>query len=197
MAVNLKKGQKVDLRKSSGGELKKVMVGLGWDPVEQKRGWFGMGAQDIDCDASVFLCQDGRLVDEKDIVAFFNLKHKSKSVRHTGDNLTGEGEGDDEEIIIDLQSVPPEYDKAIVVVNIYQAKERKQHFGLIKNAFIRIVDMDNGEELLRYDLSGDAYDGMTAMVFGEVYRHNGKWKFGAVGQATTDNSISELAARFR
>ena len=195
MAINLKKGQKIDLRKSNGGELSKVMVGLGWDPVKSKFSLFGPA--DIDCDASVFLCADGKVADKKDIVAFFNLKHKSKSVIHSGDNLTGEGEGDDEEIMIDLTKVPEKYDKAIVVVNIYKARQRKQHFGMIKNAFIRIVDMDNGEELLRYDLSGDAYSGMTAMVFGEVYRYNGKWKFGAVGQATTDNSIEELAARFQ
>lgn len=193
MAVNLQKGQKVDLRKSTGGELNKVMVGLGWDPIK-KRGLF---SKDIDCDASVFLCHDGKVTDQrKDIVSFMNLKHKSKCVIHSGDNLTGEGEGDDEEIMIDLKNLPPEYDRAIVVVNIYQARQRRQHFGMIQNAFIRIVDLDNNEELLRYDLSGDAYDGQTAMVFGEVYRYKDKWKFGAIGQATTDNSIGELASRF-
>lgn len=196
MAVNLVKGQKIDLRKSSGGELKKAMVGLGWDPVKRSRfSLFGSG--DIDCDASVFLLQDGKLRNAKDIVSFFNLKHKSKSVIHGGDNLTGEGEGDDEEIMIELDKVPQQYDRLVVVVNIYKARQRNQQFGMIENAFIRIVDVDTGEELLRYDLSGSAYEGMTAMIFGEVYRHNGQWKFGALGQATQDNSIEELAGRFQ
>lgn len=195
MAINLQKGQRIDLRKSSGQNLHRVMVGLGWDPIKQKRSLFGPA--DIDCDASVFLCQDGKIAKPKDIVSFMNLKHKSKCVIHSGDNLTGEGEGDDEQIMIDLANMPPEFDRAVVVVNIYQARQRKQDFGMIQNAFIRIVDMDNNEELLRYDLSGDAYSGQTAMIFGEVYRHNGNWKFAAVGQATTDNSIEELAKRFK
>lgn len=112
-----------------------------------------------------------------------------------GDNLTGAGEGDDEQIIVELARVPAEYDRIVIVVNIYQAVQRKQHFGMIKNAFIRLVDARNNMELCRYNLTED-YSGMTAMVFGEVYRHNGEWKFNAIGQGTNDNSVGELANRY-
>lgn len=112
-----------------------------------------------------------------------------------GDNLTGAGDGDDEQIIVDLAAVPQQYDKIVVVVNIYQAVQRKQHFGMIQNAFIRIVDARNNTELCKYNLSED-YSNMTAMIFGEIYRHNGEWKFNAVGQATTDPGLGELVNRF-
>lgn len=109
-----------------------------------------------------------------------------------GDNLTGEGEGDDEQIVIDLSSVPAEYDRIVVVVNIYSAVSRKQHFGMIRNAFIRIVDFKSNKEMCRYNLTDD-YSNMTAMIFGEIYRHNNEWKFNAIGQGTRDASISDLA----
>lgn len=126
---------------------------------------------------------------------FHRLTHSSGAVRHMGDNLTGAGEGDDEQIFVDLEKLPSQYDKVIFVVNIYRAKQRGQHFGMVKNAFIRICDDETHRELCRYDLS-EKYDNMTAMVFGEIYRRNGEWKFNAIGQATTDNSIEELARRF-
>ena len=201
MSVNLQKGQKVELRKNNGGSLTRVMVGLGWDEAPKAQGGglfsslFGGNTQDIDCDASAFVCQNGKLVNNADIVYFGNLVHSSQSVRHMGDNLTGAGEGDDEQIFVDLQNLPPTYDKIVFVVNIYQARERKQHFGMIRNAFIRICD-DNGQELCKYNLS-ENYDNMTGMVFGEMYRHNGAWKFNAIGQPTTDNSVGEMANRFR
>ena len=200
MAVNLQKGQKVNLKKENGQALGRVMVGLGWDPVENKKGGgflssiFGGGGADVDCDASVFLCQDGKLLATEDIVYFGNLAHSSNSVRHMGDNLTGEGDGDDEQVFVDLNAVPSQYDKLVFVVNIYQAKERKQHFGMIKNAFIRIVD-DKGKEFCRYNLS-ENYEGMTAMIFGEIYRYKGEWKFNAIGQATKDTSRGDLAKRY-
>ncbi len=112
-----------------------------------------------------------------------------------GDNLTGAGEGDDEQIIIELGAVPQEYDKIIIVVNIYQAVQRKQHFGLIQNAFIRLVDGRNNSEMYKYNLTDD-YSNMTAMIFGEIYRHNGEWKFNPVGQGTTDPGLKELVGRF-
>ena len=112
-----------------------------------------------------------------------------------GDNLTGAGDGDDEQIVVELSKVPPEYDKIVIVVNIYQARQRNQDFGRIQNAFIRLVDGRNDKEILKYNLSED-YSGMTAMIFGEIYRHNGEWKFSAVGQGTNDNSITELANRY-
>lgn len=195
MSVNLQKGQKVELRKNNGGELRRVMVGLGWDEVQQSRGFFAPKPQDIDCDASAFICMNGRLMGTDDVVYFGNLTHRSGCVRHMGDNLTGAGEGDDEQIMVDLASLPSQYDKIIVVVNIYQAAQRRQHFGMIRNAFIRICDAETNQEILKYNLS-ENYNGMTAMVFGELYRHNGTWKFNAIGQATQDNSVGDLAKRF-
>ena len=196
MSVNLQKGQRVDLRKANGtGSLKQVMVGLGWDEVEQKRRLFGPKPQDIDCDASAFLLQGGKIVSRDDIVYFGNLTHNSGTVRHQGDNLTGEGDGDDEQIFVDLARLPAKYDKIVFVVNIYQANQRRQHFGMIQNAFIRICDADNGSELCKYNLS-ENYSGMTAMVFGELYRYGNDWKFNAIGQPTTDNDISSLAHRY-
>ena len=112
-----------------------------------------------------------------------------------GDNLTGAGEGDDEQILVDLSRIPAEYDRIVMVVNIYQAVQRKQHFGIIQNAFIRLVDQRNNAEMCKYNLTDD-YSGMTALIFGEIYRHNGEWKFNAIGQATTDPGLGELANRY-
>ena len=198
MAVNLQKGQKVSLKKSDGKKLTRLMVGLGWDAAEQKGGFFSNlfnGKKDIDCDASVFLCQGGRFVDKEDLVYFRNLQHKSGAVKHMGDNLTGEGEGDDEQIFVDLDRLPRQYDKLIFVVNIYQAVDRKQHFGMIKNAFIRIIDNDTREELCRFNLSDD-YTDMLSMIAGEVYRYKDEWKFNAVGSGTTDTGLSDLSKKF-
>ncbi|MBR7025523.1 MAG: TerD family protein [Selenomonadaceae bacterium] len=199
MAVSLQKGQKVSLKKSDGKKLSHLMVGLGWDAAEQKKGFFGRlfgGADSIDCDASVFLCQDGRFVDKDDLVYFGNLEHRSKAVKHMGDNLTGEGEGDDEQIFVDLDEIPNRYDKLIFVVNIYKAVDRKQHFGMIRNAYIRIVDNDNHEELCRFNLSDD-YTNMLSMIAGEVYRRGDEWKFNAIGSGTTDTGLTDLSKRFR
>lgn len=196
MSVNLQKGQKVELRKSDGGSLRRVMVGLGWDEVKQTRGFFAPKPQDIDCDASAFLCMGGHLTSNQDVVYFGNLRHGSGAVAHMGDNLTGAGEGDDEQILVDLSALPGQYDKIVFVVNIYQAAQRRQHFGMIQNAFIRICDAETNQELCKYNLS-ENYDGMTAMVFGELYLYKGQWKFNAIGQPTRDNSISELADKFR
>ena len=130
-----------------------------------------------------------------DLVYFGNLTHKSKTVQHMGDNLTGAGDGDDEQIVIDLSKVPSEYDRIVIVVNIYQAVQRRQHFGMIENAFIRLVDARNNNEMCKYNLT-ENYSGMTAMIFGEVYRHNGEWKFSAIGQGTNDPGIGELCRRY-
>lgn len=196
MSVNLQKGQKVELRKNNGGSLRRVMVGLGWDEVKQKRGFFAPRPQDIDCDASAVLCVNGHLVNPADFVFYNNLQHRSGAVRHMGDNLTGAGEGDDEQIMVDLTALPAEYDKIVFVVTIYQARERQQHFGLIENCFIRICDAESGQELCKYNLS-ENYNGMTAMIFGELYRYGGAWKFNAIGQPTMDNSVGEIAMRFQ
>lgn len=198
MSVNLQKGQKVNLRKNDKEELKRVMVGLGWDEVEQKRGLFGFlkPAQDIDCDASAILCKDGKLVDFKtDVVFYNNLRHGTGAVEHQGDNLTGAGDGDDEQIFVDLGALPNDYDRIVFVVTIYQAVERRQHFGLIQNAFIRICDSANGSEFCKFNLSDD-YNGKTAMIVGEIVKSEGEWKFNAIGQGTNDNGILEIAKRF-
>ena len=192
MSINLKKGQKIDLTKHDAG-LRSVMVGLGWDEAPQKVGFFGLGkAKPIDCDASVILCgADGKVIDRKDtkrsIIYFGNLRHESGAIVHQGDNLTGAGEGDDEQIMVDLPKVPANIDKMVFVVNIYDAQARNQHFGMIRNAFIRLVNRANGEEICRFNLSED-YSGMTGLVVGEIYRRNGEWKFNAIGQPVREAS---------
>lgn len=194
MSISLQKGQKVSLSKDNAG-LSKVVVGLGWDEVQQKRGFFAPKPQAIDCDASAILLQNGHFVDKADVVYFGNLRHMSGTVQHMGDNLTGAGDGDDEQIIVDLAKIPAQYDKIVLVVNIYQAQQRGQHFGMIQNAFIRLVDARNNNEMCKYNLT-ENYSGMTAMIFGEIYRHNGEWKFNAIGQGTNDAGIGELVNRF-
>ena len=194
MAISLPKGQTVNLSKDNAG-LDRIVVGLGWDEVQQRRGLFAPKPQAIDCDASAIMLRGGKLLDKDDVVYFGNLRHRSGTVQHMGDNLTGAGEGDDEQIIIDLSSVPAEYDRIVIVVNIYQAVQRGQHFGMIRNAFIRLVDARNNKEMCKYDLT-EIYSGMTAMIFGEVYRHQGEWKFSAIGQGTNDPGLGELTARY-
>lgn len=200
MSISLQKGQKVSLSKDNAG-LSRIVVGLGWDEAPKAggggflSGLFGGGSQAIDCDASAILLRNGKLVDKDDIVYFGNLRHRSGTIQHMGDNLTGAGDGDDEQIVIDLSSVPGEYDRIVIVVNIYQAVQRKQHFGMIQNAFIRLVDARNNNEMCKYNLT-ENYSGMTAMIFGEVYRYNGEWKFSAIGQGTNDPGLGELSRRY-
>ncbi len=189
MAVSLTKGQKVDLTKGNPG-LSKLLIGLGWDVNKYD------GGSAFDLDTAAFLLSGaGKVSGDGDFVFYGNLKHASGSVEHMGDNLTGEGEGDDEQILVDLGGIPAEYDRIVIVVNIYQAVQRKQHFGMIQNAFIRLVDQRNNSEMCKYSLT-DNYSGMTAMIFGEIYRHNGEWKFSAVGQGTNDPGLGELANRY-
>ena len=185
MSVNLQKGQKVNLKKSDGEALSRIRVGLGWDPVKKGgKGIFGSlfggGGEDVDCDASVFLLQDGHLMDIDDVVYFGNLEHESGAVCHCGDNLTGEGDGDDEQIKIDLSKVPANIEKIAFTVTIYEAEARRQNFGQVSNAFVRIFDENTGEELLRYDL-GEDFSIETAVVFGELYKNGDEWKFNAIG----------------
>ena len=195
MSVNLQNGQKVDLTKGNAG-LRRVMVGLGWDAAEQQGGIFGGRTQDIDCDAIAFLLNsEGKIENSSDVVFFNNLRHMSGCVLHQGDNLTGEGEGDDEQIMVDLAGLPSKYERIVVLVSIYKATDRGQHFGMIRNAFIRLVDADKNKELCIYNLS-ENYAGMTALVFGELYRYKGEWKFNAVGQPLQVWSIAQLAERY-
>lgn len=174
MAISLKKGQKVDLTKTNPG-LKNILIGLGWDTNKYD------GGKDFDLDSSVFLLNgEGKVRNDDDFVFYGNLKHVSGAVEHLGDNLTGAGEGDDEQIKIDLSKVPEGIEKIDFTVTIYEAEERKQNFGQVENAFIRVVNEATGEELIRYDL-GEDFSTETAVVIGELYRNKGEWKFNAIG----------------
>ncbi|MFI5660607.1 MULTISPECIES: TerD family protein [unclassified Streptomyces] len=174
MGVSLSKGGNVSLSKEAPG-LTAVVVGLGWD-VRTTTG------TDFDLDASAILTNaEGKVRNDQDFVFFNNLKSADGSVEHTGDNTTGEGEGDDEQVKVDLASVPADVDKIVFPVSIYDAENRQQSFGQVRNAFIRVVNQAGGTEIARYDLSEDAST-ETAMVFGELYRNGAEWKFRAVGQ---------------
>lgn len=174
MAISLQKGQKVDLTKGNAG-LAKIIVGLGWDTNKYD------GGKDFDLDAAAFLLSDsGKVASDADFVFYNNLKHSSGSVEHTGDNLTGAGDGDDEQIKVDLSKVPANVSKIDFTVTIHDAETRCQNFGQVSNAFIRIVDEANNKELLRYDL-GEDYSVETAVVVAELYRNGTEWKFNAVG----------------
>ena len=194
MSISLQKGQKVSLSKENAG-LSQVLIGLGWDEVQQSRGFFAKKPEPIDCDASAILLTNGKLMDKSDVVYYGNLQHKSRTIQHMGDNITGAGDGDDEQILVDLSKVPAQYDRIVIVVNIYQAMQRGQHFGLIQNAFIRLVDGRNNNEMCKFNLT-ENYAGASAMIFGEVYRHDGEWKFNAIGQGTNDPGLGDLLARF-
>jgi len=174
MTINLQKGQKTDLTKGNAG-LSTVMVGLGWDPYKYS------GTFDFDLDAAAFLVtESGKVTGDSDFVFYNNLKHPSGSVIHMGDNLTGEGEGDDEQLLVDLKKIPANIAKIVFTVTIHDADARKQNFGQVSNAFIRIVNQSDNNELLHYDL-GEDFSLETAVIFGEMYRNQGEWKFNAVG----------------
>lgn len=197
MAISLVKGQKVDLTKGNTG-LSKVIVGLGWDPAEVKGGFFGMKkAANVDCDASALLLDaNGKLSGEKNLVCFYNKQSGCGSVIHSGDNLTGAGDGDDEQIIVQLDRVPANIHKILCAVNIYECESRRQDFGMIKSAFIRIVNPANNEELIRFNLT-DNYSGKTALIVGELYRHNGEWKFNAIGEGAHAAHVDILARQYQ
>lgn len=188
MAVSLQKGQKVDLTKTNPG-LTKIMVGLGWD-VNKYDGGF-----DFDLDASAFLLDaDGKAASEADFIFYGNKEHSSGSVKSMGDNITGEGDGDDEQIMVDLSKVPASVDKIDFTVTIYDAEKRSQNFGQVSNAFIRIVDESSGTELIRYDLSED-FSVETAVIAGELYRNNTEWKFNAIGSGFS-GGLAALCGNF-
>lgn len=174
MAISLQKGQKVDLTKGNPN-LSKIVVGLGWDTNKYD------GGADFDLDAAAFLLgSNGKVIKDEDFVFYNNLKHASGSVVHMGDNLTGEGEGDDEQIKVDLSKVPSNIEKISFTVTIHEADSRHQNFGQVSNAFIRIVDETTNKEIIRYDL-GEDFSIETAVVVGELYRRGSDWKFNAIG----------------
>lgn len=198
--INLSKGERFDLSKS-GSALSNLRVGLGWDPVKKEGGFFssllggGGGSQaEIDIDASVFMLRSGRkLVNGKDLVYYNNLKSGCGSIRHGGDNLTGEGEGDDESILINLPQVPNDFENLVVTVNIYDCVSRKQHFGMVENAYVKLYDGD--KVLAQFDLTED-YSGKTAIDVAELYRRNGEWRFKALGEAYVASGLKEMSQRF-
>ncbi|MDR2642771.1 MAG: TerD family protein [Planctomycetaceae bacterium] len=187
MGVSLTKGANVSLSDQVPG-LKTVHVGLGWD-ARQTTG------EDFDLDACCFmLAANGKVRNDADFIFYNQLKSTCGSVEHTGDNLTGEGEGDDEVLIVQLDKVPTEIVKLVFTVTIHDYESRRQNFGMVSSAYIRIVNNDNNEEIARFDLSEDASTN-TAMIFGEIYRYNDKWKFRAVGQGF-NHGLEQVAVSY-
>ncbi|QZY54697.1 TerD family protein [Crassaminicella profunda] len=183
--VSLKKGQKVSLKKAASdmgldaNTLSKIHIGLGWDTNK-------FDGKDFDLDVFTFAVKgDGKVRNEKDFVFFGNKQPAGLGIELSGDNRTGQGSGDDESVLADLNTVPAEIQKIIFAITIYEGKERGQNFGMVENAFVRLVDQNTNREFLRYDLSED-YSLETAVVVGEIYRHNGEWKFNANGSGFND-----------
>lgn len=223
MAINLQKGQTIDLRKNDKGEntydLSTVTIGLGWDVRQKESGFFsklfggGNEGEEYDLDAIAFLLdKNGKVADlgrkvqlsngnqkglfEGDIVFFNSMKHPSGHIWLTGDNRTGAGDGDDEQIIVKLDSLDEKYQKILFVVSIYQGKKNNQHFGMVDNAFIRAVDA-KGKEITKYSLSGDeSMNGMCSMIFSEVYRKDGEWKFRAIGDPQQTDNFVEILKKY-
>ena len=187
MAISLQKGGNVNLSKEAPN-LKKIIVGLGWDPRSTDGATF-------DLDGSAFLLKsDGKVRGDSDFIFYNNLKSTDGSVVHTGDNTTGEGEGDDERIEIDLTRVPADIERISITVTIHDADARRQNFGMVSKAFIRCLNAEGEKEIARYDLSEDSST-ETAMIFGEIYRYNGEWKFKAIGQGF-NGGLGPLARSF-
>ena len=182
MAISLTKGQNISLSKTDPS-LKNVLVGLGWDARSTD-------GQDFDLDASVFMAtENGKVPSDRHFIFYNQLVSPCGGVEHTGDNLTGDGDGDDESVIVQLDKVESNIKSLFITVTIHDAEARRQNFGQVSNAFVRIVNNDASDEIVRFDLSED-YSTETAMVFGEIYRHNGEWKFRAIGQGYTGGLYS-------
>lgn len=173
MAIDLVKGERIDLTKGRPS-LNTVLIGLGWDVNKYEE------SNDFDLDATAFLLDKNENSKDENIVFYGQLVHQSDSVKHYGDNRTGNGEGDDEIVEVNLNSVPSEIESIDFVVTIYKANERGQNFGMVSNAYIRLVDKETNEELIRYELNED-FSSKTAVVFAKLYRHKGEWKFNAIG----------------
>ena len=188
LAISLSKGQKVDLTKTNPG-LSKVIVGLGWDTNRYD------GGKDFDLDTSVFLLGDnGKVGSDSDFIFYNNATGGNGSVVHTGDNRTGAGDGDDEQTNIDLNNVPAAVQRITFAITIHDAESRSQNFGQVSNAYVRILNGDSNQELIRYDL-GEDFSIETALVVGELYRHNGEWKFSAIGSGF-QGGLTSLATNF-
>lgn len=221
MAISLIKGQTVDLRKNDKGEefdLSSVTIGLGWDVRQKTGGFFGKlfgggETEEYDLDAVAFLLDsNGKVANmghpiqtnghnvkmyEGDVVYFNSMIHPSGHIWLTGDNRSGAGDGDDEQIIVKLNSLDPKYYRILFIVTIYKGKQNHLHFGMVDNAFIRAVD-SHGKEIAKFSLSGDAtYNGMCSMTFAEVYRKDGSWKFRAIGDAHQTDNFLEILERYK
>ncbi len=184
MSVKLTKGQGVILKKDAPN-LKRILVGLGWDPVKS----LFRRESAIDIDSSVIcIDKDGK---KEDVIYYGNLIHRSHSIEHYGDNLTGDGDGDDEQIEIRLDEVPERIEKLAIIINIFEAHSRNQDFGKVRNCFVHVDDMDTGKELIRYDIDGN-FDGKTGIFVADVYRYNGEWKFKAIGEGVNVKKISDM-----
>ncbi|KAF0823240.1 TerD family protein [Cytobacillus firmus] len=174
MGIQLSKGQRIDLTKTNPG-LTKAIIGLGWDTNKYS------GGHDFDLDASAFLAdENSKCANDHDFIFYNNLQHPSGAVIHTGDNRTGEGDGDDEQLVVDFTKIPSHVHRIGITVTIHDAELRQQNFGQVSNAFVRLVDESNNQELLRFDL-GEDFSIETAVVFCELYRHGNDWKFNAIG----------------
>ena len=186
MAVNLQKGQKISLEKEAGGTLNSIVMGLGWDAVKKSGGFFGFGggSAEIDLDASCLLFDENKQV--LDSVWFRQLRSRDGSITHTGDNRTGDGDGDDEQIIVNLNSVPANIKSLVFTVNSFTG----QDFSQVANAFCRIVDKSSGKEIARYDLSVQGRH--SAQIMAKLYRHNGEWKMHAIGENGTGRTFQDL-----
>ena len=195
MTINLQKGQRISLKKEAPN-LARLMCGLGWDVAKKSGGWLSL-SPDFDLDAFVVcLDENQKLTNKSDIIYFGNLRHSSGAITHLGDNLTGKGEGDDEQIIVDLPKVPAKISKLLFMINIYESKKRKQELSQVENAFVRLVDLNNRKEIARYELSGSQYQNKNGLILGEVYRHNGEWKMAATGDAFDAKGIGDIAQKY-
>lgn len=188
MTINLSKGQKINLTKEAKNGLSKTIIGLGWDQIK-KKGLFG-GLQTADLDASILLSTETESMVET--VYYGEKISNDRSIQHTGDNLTGEGEGDDEQIKVDFSKVSPEINRLTVVVNIYNAKAKKQNFGMIKNAYVHVLDQDN-KEIVQYNLTNDNANA-TGIIVGEFVRKGNEWEFTAIGKGVVVTDINGFKA---
>ncbi|NCE65650.1 TerD family protein [Pseudoflavonifractor sp. 524-17] len=201
MAISLQKGQKIDLSKKDGSQLTNLVVGLGWKEVQKSGGLLGLFKQkvDVDIDASVLMLDGSGHIPSKEEVIFFNHKdHPTGCVHHCGDNLVGGkmgGMDDSEQIQVDLTRVPSHIERIVFVVNIYDCVKRKQHFGMVQDAYIRIIDKGANETIASYNLTED-YSGKTAMIVGEIYRNGSAWKFNAIGQPGYEPGIADLVRKY-
>lgn len=192
MAISLVKGQKVDLTKGNPN-LNKLRIGLGWDA---NTGIFGLGGGSFDLDAGAILLQEDKFSSKGDLVYFGNLSHKSGSILHSGDNLTGSGDGDDEVITVHLDKVPSNINRIVFFVNIYDAHTKNQNFSKVKNSYINVYNDNTNEKLIEYKLKED-FGKSTAVIAGEIYRKDNEWKFNAKGEGYNVGSISELTNKYK